>query len=341
MRTIILNKPGEFSLNDSARPQQPKANEALVRVHRIGICGTDLHAFKGDQPFFTYPRVLGHELGVEIISVPNNSQGLREGDRCAVEPYLNCGTCIACRLGKTNCCVELQVLGVHADGGMRQFITVPLTKLHKSATLSLDELALVEPLCVGAHAVGRAQVQAGELALVVGAGPIGLSVIQFALHARAKVLVMDTNEQRLDFAARHFSGGSIATIQAGEGALERIQELTSQDMSTLVFDATGNQHSMNASFRFVAHGGRLVFVGLFQGDITFHDPEAHRRELTLLCSRNATAADFKRVIAALESGKVNVNPWVTHRVSFGEQFIGEFPRWLDPQSRFIKAVVEV
>lgn len=179
------------------------------------------------------------------------------------------------------------------------------------------------------------------MALVIGAGPIGLSVIQFALHAGAKVLVMDTNKERLEFAARHFGGGATATIQAGEGALERIQELTSQDMPTLVFDATGNQHSMNASFRFVAHGGRLVFVGLFQGDITFHDPEAHRRELTLLCSRNATAADFKRVIAALESGKVNVNPWVTHRVSFGEQFIGEFPRWLDPQSRFIKAVVEV
>ena len=339
MKTIILNEPGQLSLTETSPSNHPAANESVVRVRRIGICGTDLHAFKGEQPFFSYPRVLGHELGVEIVSVGENREGLRVGDRCAVEPFLNCGQCIACRRGKTNCCERIQVLGVHADGGMRELMMVPTDKLHKSESLSLDQLALVEPLCIGAHSVARAQIETGEFALVVGAGPIGLSVIQFAQLARAKVIAMDINEERLSFARERFP--IEAAIKAGDGAIEQIKEITGGDLPTAVFDATGNLRSMNASFNLPAHGGRLVLVGFCQGDVTFHDAEAHRRELTLLCSRNATGADFKRVIGLLEAGAVDINPWITHRVLFGEEVIGQFPQWLEPQSRFIKAVIEV
>ncbi len=340
MKTITLDKPGQFSWVETPGCYDPLApTEARVRVRRVGICGTDLHAFKGEQPFFTYPRVLGHEVGVEVVGVGEQAGALRAGDRCAVEPYLSCGRCVACRRGKTNCCERLQVLGVHADGGMRELMTLPADKLHKSATLSLDQLALVEPLSIGAHAVARAQVEAGECALVVGAGPIGLSVIQFAQLAGARVLVVDVNEERLDFARACFSPE--AAIRAGDGAVTQIKRITGGDMPTAVFDATGNRHSMNASFSLPAHGGRLILVGLFQGDLTFHDPEAHRRELTLLCSRNATGADFKRVIGLLEAGTVDVKPWITHRVSFGIGVLEQFPLWLDPQSRFIKAVIEV
>ena len=259
-------------------------------------------------------------------------------DLCAVEPYLNCGDCVACRRGKTNCCVRLELLGVHIDGGMREFIAVPTGKLHKSTTLSLDQLALVEPLSIGAHAVARAQVEAGEFALVVGAGPIGLSVIQFATAAGAKVLVMDVNQERLAFAREHFIVE--ATVEAGENAAAQIAELTNGEMPSLVFDATGNQRSVNASFDLFANGGRLVLVGLFQGDVTFRDSDAHRRELTLLRSRNATATDFRRVMTLLESGEVDIQPWITHRVGF-DQVVEQFPSWLDPQSRFIKAVIEM
>ena len=337
MKTIVLNQPGQLSLTETAPPAlQP--NQALVRMRRIGICGTDLHAFKGEQPFFTYPRVLGHEMGVEVVTVGENDEGLRAGDLCAVEPYLNCGDCVACRRGKTNCCVRLELLGVHIDGGMREFIAVPTGKLHKSTTLSLDQLALVEPLSIGAHAAARAQVEAGEFALVVGAGPIGLSVIQFATAAGAKVLVMDVNQQRLAFAREHFN--IEATVEAGETAAAQIAELTNGEMPTLVFDATGNQRSVNASFDLFANGGRLVLVGLFQGEVTFRDSDAHRRELTLLRSRNATATDFRRVMTMLESGEMDIQPWITHRVGF-DQVVEQFPSWLDPQSRFIKAVIEM
>lgn len=338
MKTIVLNQPRQFSVIDRPVPR-PGLGEALVRVRRVGICGTDLHAYQGEQPFFTYPRVLGHELGVEVVEVGTDAEGLRPGDRCAVEPYLSCGACIACRAGKTNCCVRIQVLGVHADGGMREMITLPVGALHRSDALSLDQLALVEPLCIGAHAVARAGVEAGDCALVIGAGPIGLSVIQFASLAGARILVMDVNRDRLEFAREHFRID--AAIEAGDGALDQLRELTDGEMPTVVIDATGNQRSMTAAFDLPAHGGRLVFVGLFQGDVTFHDPAAHRRELTLLCSRNACAADFRRVISLLEAGRVAISHWITHRVPFGDAVAGEFPRWLDPRSRFIKSVIEV
>lgn len=338
MKTIILDRPGHFSMNETSSLPQPAAGEALVRVRRVGVCGTDLHAFKGEQPFFTYPRVLGHEFAGEIIKVDENPEGLRAGDRCAVEPYINCGECVACRRGRTNCCTRLQLLGVHLDGGMCEQIAVPIPKLHCSTTLSLDQLALVEPLSIGAHAAARAQIEAGEFVLVVGAGPIGLAVIQFAAEAGARVIVMDINRDRLDFAAQHFR--IEAGIEAGEGAVERLRDITAGEMPTVVFEATGNPRSMNASFNLPAHSGRIILVGLFQGDLTFHDPDAHRRELTIICSRNATTADFKRVMTLLDAGRIDIDPWITHRVSL-DDLIGQFDRWLDPQSRFIKAVVEI
>lgn len=336
MKTIVLEEPGRFSLRDMDAPHAIAPGEALVRVHRVGICGTDLHAYRGRQPFFSYPRVCGHELGVEIVQVGANEAGLQAGDHCAVEPYLNCGRCIACRRGKTNCCVELRVLGVHIDGGMREMITLPTSKLHRSTKLSLDQLALVETLCIGAHAVGRAGLQSGEWALVIGAGPIGLSVAQFAQAAGARVVVLDTNGERLRFCREQL--GVEHTIIGGDGVVEQLQNIAG-DLPTAVFDATGNAHSMAAAFGYPAHGGRLIFVGLFQGDVAFNDPDFHRRELTLLSSRNATAADFRRVMALMESGQIDTAPWITHRAGC-VSFLDEFPRWLEPQSGVVKAMLE-
>jgi 2-desacetyl-2-hydroxyethyl bacteriochlorophyllide A dehydrogenase len=296
LKSIVLNKPGELLLTETP-PVTEVPGRAVLQVRRIGICGTDLHAFLGEQPFFSYPRVLGHELAVEIVEVGPNSESLRVGDRCAIEPYLHCGICIACRRGKTNCCERIEVLGVHVDGGMRELLAVSTGQLHRSESLSLDELALVEPLSIGAHAVQRAQVEAGEFALVVGAGLIGLSVIQFAQLAGAKVIAMDINQQRLKFASENFS--IEGAVEAGEDADELIRDVTGGDLPTVVFDATGNPHSMSQSFNLAANAGSLVFVGLFQGEITFNDVGAHRRELTMLCSRNATGADFRHVIGLL------------------------------------------
>jgi len=338
VKTITLIEPGMFQALDSTAPGSLAPGEALVRVRRIGICGTDLHAYRGRQPFFTYPRILGHELGVEVLEVNDGAVGIRPGDRCALEPYLNCETCIACRRGKPNCCVDLKVLGVHTDGGMRELITVPVDKLHPSESLTLDQLALVETLGIGAHAVDRASVTAGEQALVIGAGPIGLAVAQFALQAGAHVAVMDVNERRLQFCQDHIGVPSV--VHGGEDALSQVEELTQGDLPTLVFDATGNPDSMHRAFQLVAHGGRLVFVGLFQGDVTFSDPHFHRRELTLLSSRNSTAADFRRIIRLIESQEIDTTPWITHRCGF-DDLIRQFPSWLLPETGVVKAMVDV
>jgi 2-desacetyl-2-hydroxyethyl bacteriochlorophyllide A dehydrogenase len=322
MRQITLQQPGAFVSADVA-PPRAGPGEALVRVHRVGVCGTDLHAFAGRQPFFSYPRVLGHELGVEVLEAPPGEHGLRPGDRCAVEPYLSCGRCHACRLGKTNCCETLQVLGVHCDGGMVGLLAVPAERLYKSERLSLDQLALVETLGIGAHAVARSGLRPGEEVLVVGAGPIGLAVVQFARAAGGRVRVIDLSPARRAFAERF----GVETLAGPDGRLAEV-----------VFDATGSAAAMQASFDLVAHGGRLVFVGLVQDRVSFDDPLFHRRELTLLASRNS-CGDFPRIIRLIEEGHIDTAPWVTHRLG-----LAEVPRafaGLRGEPGLVKAMIEV
>jgi 2-desacetyl-2-hydroxyethyl bacteriochlorophyllide A dehydrogenase len=325
MKTIVLDKPGELRRTETDLPADVPAGHALVRVNRVGICGTDWHAYRGDQPFFTYPRILGHELGVVVEKVNDASSSLKPGDRCAIEPYLNCGHCIACRASKPNCCINLKVMGVHVDGGMRERVLVPTAKLHRSTKLSLDELALVEPLSIGCHAVDRAGITVGEHVLIIGAGPIGLSVIPFATAAGGKVTVMDISPSRLEFCREKM--GVATTVDV------------TNDLPTCVIDATGNPKSMARCFDLVAHGGRIVFVGLFQGDVTFNDPNFHRRELTLLATRNSRPVDFERIIGMMERGEIDAKPWITHRAGV-DQLLEEFPKWLAPNAGVVKAMVE-
>jgi 2-desacetyl-2-hydroxyethyl bacteriochlorophyllide A dehydrogenase len=338
MQTVILNKPGAFELIDRPEPGSPSPGEALVRIARIGVCGTDYHAFRGRQPFFTYPRVLGHELGVEVLAVGAGVNGIAVGDRCAVEPYLNCGVCIACRNGKTNCCTQLKVLGVHVDGGMCTSLMVPARKLHPSSKLTLDQLALVETLGIGAHAVERAQVKKDEWVLVIGAGPIGLAAMQFVRAVGAKLIVMEPNASRADFCRQQF--GIQHVISPIDNPVERLRHITAEEMPTAVFDATGNSQSMMGAFNLVAHGGRLIFIGLFTGDVTFHDPDFHRRELTLLASRNALGADFRRIIEWIEVGVVDTTPWITHRAPLA-QTPDIFATWAHPEAGVLKAMIDV
>ena len=337
MRAVVLERPGQFSMVDMEPPEKPKPGEAMVAVRRVGICGSDLHAFQGEQPFIAYPRIIGHELGVEIVAVGESEKGLAVGDRCTVEPYVSCGSCIACRRGKTNCCVNLKVLGVHIDGGMQERINVPLSKLHKSETLSLDQLAVVEMLSVGAHAVRRAAPEPREFALVIGVGPIGLSVAEIARQAGAEVIVMDVNEQRLEFCRNTLQFERC--VDARTAPLPQLKRLLGDELPTLVFDCTGSPGSMQNSFNYVAHGGKLVFVGVSPGDVSFHDPYFHGHEMTLMSSRNATAADFLQVLGLMEAGKIDVSPWITHRVS-SNALIDVFPQWAKVESGVLKAVVE-
>lgn len=341
MRSLVLDAPGKLIAAATVHPGPPSPGQVLVRVHRVGVCGTDIHAFKGRQPFFTYPRILGHELGVEVIAVGEGATNVKIGDHCAVEPYLNCGHCAACRRGKPNCCQALSVLGVHVDGGLRDQILIPANKLHPSFQLSDDQLALVETLGICAHAVERAQVASGETVAVIGAGPIGLAAIQFALTAGARVIVIDVNPDRLAFCRNRLGLAPDDLIDAGQGeVVGRLRELTAGDQPAVVFDATGNPGSMTSAFDYPAHGGRLVFIGLFPGNLTFDDPSFHRRELTVLASRNSLPRDFTRIISLVESGKVDTSPWITHRTPI-ENVPTVFESWTQPGTGVVKAMIEL
>jgi threonine dehydrogenase-like Zn-dependent dehydrogenase len=337
-RVVTLDRIGELSNGQAATlDTRPVPGHAIVRVRRVGLCGTDFHAYRGRQPFVTYPRILGHELGVEVMAVGEGARDLAPGDRCAVEPYLNCGVCHACRAGRSNCCVSLQVLGVHCDGGLQEWIELPVAKLHRSATLSFDELALVEPLSIGAHAVRRAQLTPGELVLVIGSGPIGYATMAAACAAGARVWAMDVSDDRLQFCAARLPLVR-ATLLKDDPVQETADGLEGE-RPTAVFDATGNAGSMTRAFDLVPAGGRLIFVGLVRDTITFDDPEFHRRELTLLASRNATAEDFRQVMTWMETARLNAAALVTHRIPF-DRLVAEFPTLLAPEARVFKTLVE-
>lgn len=339
MKTLILEEPFVFINQKRAIPADLQADEALIKIKKIGICGTDYHAFRGKQPFFSYPRVLGHELGAEVVAIGEPNSQIQVGDKVTVEPYLNCGKCQPCRSGKSNCCENLQVLGVHTDGGMAEYVKVPYRKLYSSKLLSFEQLAVVEPLSIGAHAVQRGEVSSNDIVLVIGAGPIGLSVIQFAKLRGATVVVLDMNSDRLNFAKQNLHVDS--TITASEGfSQENLRDSLDGKLPTVVFDATGNPNSMKNAFNYVAFGGKLVFVGLFIGEVSFDDPLFHRREITLLASRNSLPQDFTDIIQLIETGKIDVNTWITHRAAF-DDLPTVFEQWLDPKSSVVKAMVSL
>ncbi|HEX8323023.1 MAG TPA: zinc-binding alcohol dehydrogenase family protein [Tepidisphaeraceae bacterium] len=338
MKGIILDRPNLFRLTDDLPDfAELPSGYARVRTRRVGICGTDWHAIAGRQPFFNYPRILGHELGVEVIEVNDPASPLKPGDACSVEPYLNCQECIACRRGRGNCCVKLQVLGVHVDGGLREQFILPARKLHPSDKLSLDQLALVETLAIGCHAVARAAPEAGERVLILGAGPIGLSVIPFVQAAGAEPIVADVSETRLAFCRSQMKVRQ--TIDANPDRGGDVLAALGAELPTCVIDATGNPHSMMSTFDRVAPGGRIVFVGLFPGDVTFNDPNFHRREITLMGSRNALPGDFVRIIGLIEDGVIDTTPWITHRTSAAD-FVAILPSWQKPEANVLKAMVE-
>jgi len=338
METIILETPGKLSLSQTQHPGSPERGQALLKVRRVGICGTDLHAFEGKQAFFEYPRILGHELGIEVLEIGEGVTNVGTGDICTVVPYITCGSCIACRRGKTNCCITLQTLGVHTDGGMREEIILPADLLLPSTTLTLEQLALVETIGIGAHAVDRAQIAQGEWVLVIGAGPIGLGIMEFVQIAGGRIILMELSPSRMAFGQKHYN--IEACIDTPGTAVQQLEDICGGDLPTAVLDATGSQRSMSSAFGYVANGGRLVLVGITTSDICFAGSESHRREMTLLNSRNARKSDLKRVMHHMDSGDIKTDTWITHRAD-PNQLIKEFPSWLDPEHGVVKALLSM
>jgi len=337
MKTLVCTTPGNFEYNQMERPRLEEGR-AIIKIRRIGICGTDLHAFEGTQPYFRYPRILGHELAGELTEF-DNAPGFEIGETVSFIPYFNCSNCIACRNGKPNCCVNLKVCSVHLDGGMVEYLSVPTSSLLHGNGLDFDELALVEPLAIGAHGVRRAAILKDEFVLVTGAGPIGLGTMALAQIEGAKVMALDVNEQRLDFCKQKLNIAH--TINPNTtNLLEQLKKITNGEMPTVIIDATGNSKAINNAFQYMAHGGRYILIGLQKEDIAFSHPEFHKREGTLMSSRNATRQDFDRVISCIKSGVVKPKDLITHRANFDE-VKKEFKNWLDPANGVIKATVEL
>lgn len=338
MKAIQLEKPESFRVIDVPEPPAPGPGDAVVRIHRVGICGTDFSGYLGKMPFFSYPRIPGHELGVEVVATGAGVANVKPGDRCSIEPYINCQKCYSCVRGYTNCCMHHQTLGVHCDGGLQRLFTIPARKLHVSTKLTFDQLALVETLGIGCHAVNRAAPKPSETILVIGAGPIGLSAIVFAKLSGARTIVLDINEQRLAFCRERM--GIEHTVRADGTELKRIEELTGGNWADVVIDATGSNKSMVNAMNYVAFAGKLVFVGITNQEIAFTQPLMHRREMSFLASRNALTAEFTQIIRQIEDGMIDTKPWITHHAGFDEM-IELFPKWMKPETGVIKAVVEI
>ena len=336
MRALLCVKPGELAVIERSRPA-PGPGEVLVRIRRAGVCGTDLHIFEGSHPFLEYPRVIGHELSGEVEETgPGCTTAV--GQKVFVIPYLSCGECVACRRGKTNCCQRIAVLGVHIDGGMADYVSVPEGNVAAADGVTLDQAAMVEFLAIGAHAVRRANPQEGDRVLVVGAGPIGAGCMIFAHLHGGSVTALDMRQDRLDFCRKEL--GVDHTVAAGADTLAALSKLTGGDLFDIVIDATGKAGSMAAGFDYVAHGGTYVLVSVVRDTIAFSDPNFHAREISLLGSRNATRADFVEVFQAMRDGLVPTAALATHRATL-EQSATLFPEWIKPETGVIKALIEI
>ena len=341
MKALIMKNPGVFVMEEREMPV-PKKGEVLLKINQAGICGTDLHAFEGTQPLYTYPRVSGHELSATIAgfsSLSGGIDGLKEGDAVSVLPYLSCGSCAACRQGKTNCCINISVLGVHVDGGLQEYMVLPVEYAIPAGKVNAQDIVLVECFSIGFHGVRRAEPKAKDIALVIGAGPIGIGVIHGLKQHDVTIIVMDINEKRLTY-AKDIAGAGYCINSREVDPLKALSGICGNELPSLVIDATGNAGQMMKAFDYVSAAGKIVYVGLVRQDISFSDPLFHTKEITLLASRNATKEDFTSVLCAMESGRLNTDNFITHR-SVLENAPGEFPKWIKPETGCIKAVVTV
>ncbi len=340
MRAIQIEQPERLKRIEIEEPASPAPGEVIVRTHCMGVCGTDISSFLGKFPFFDYPRIPGHELGVEVVATGEGVTNVQPGDRCSVEPYMNCGQCYACRQGRTNCCQSLEVIGIMSDGGLCDRFSVRADKLHTSASLSFEQLALVETLAIGCHATARCEAKASDHVLIIGAGPIGLSTLEFIRLTGASITVMDMSEGKLNFCRQNYGIENTIHFQGDGSETAAVREITGGDGFSIVIDATGSPASMGAALHHLAHTGTLLFVGVTRETVGIEHPLMHKREATLKSTRNALPGEFARVIQLMEEGTIDTAPWITHRTTF-DTVVDDFATFTRPESGVLKAVIEL
>ena len=312
-RCVVLDRPGRMRVEERDVPERPSEGSVLVKVEAVGICGSDIHAYNGTQPFQTYPRILGHEICGTVVEGNDRHPA---GERVVVEPLLRCGKCYPCSIGRYNCCVNLRVIGVHEDGGMRDLLWLPSELLYRVPRgIRVDEAALCEPLAVASHANTRAKVGEGDVVAVIGAGPIGLLILQVSRALGARVVVSDIDAERLKVAS---TLGAEHTVDASSpGHLEEMRTLAGRDGPTVVFEAVGSDETIAEAVGLVSPAGRVVLVGLYGSPVEFTPIEIIRREFDLLGSRNSSGM-FPHALSLIETGKVQLGPLITHRFDLEE-----------------------
>ncbi len=322
-------EPGLFKLRQIPRPAEAREGWALVDIAAVGLCGTDYHIFEGKHPYLQYPRVIGHELSGRLVEAAGD---MAAGELVVINPYVSCGTCRACSRGKPNCCTRIEVLGVHRDGGLCGRIAVPVGNLYPATGLSELQAAVVEFLAIGAHAVARSELAAGDRVLVTGAGPIGLGVALFARLAGAEVHLLDLSPRRLELAGKRFG---FEHLHSHSGSI-LVGDLA--DGFDVVFDATGSARAIEAGFALLAHGSTYVLVSVVKDDIRFSDAEFHKRETRIVGSRNALRADFERVMAAIREGQIDTSALLSEEIALVD-LPRRFAELAQDRESLIKAVV--
>jgi 2-desacetyl-2-hydroxyethyl bacteriochlorophyllide A dehydrogenase len=337
MKQVTLIKPYELEERDVEIPILKKG-ELLVQIKNIGICGTDIHAFHGNQPYFTYPRVLGHELSGIIVDAKIENKSLL-GKPVSVLPYLSCGKCNSCLKGKTNCCANLHVMGVHVDGGFREYVSVPVDNIMVGREeTDLEHLSMVEPLSISYHGIMRADILENDWVIIFGAGPIGIGALMFAKSKTNNIILIDINQNRITYCKsilgiEHSFNGNDETL------FEEIKELTNGHFADIVIDATGNKKSIQQQLRFLGHGGKWILIGLQREDLHINHPEFHKREATLMSSRNATKHDFKQVMDKIDNKEIDPALLITHTLDF-EEVVNSFSSFIVDQT-LIKGIIKV
>ncbi|MDR1061106.1 MAG: alcohol dehydrogenase catalytic domain-containing protein [Clostridiales bacterium] len=338
MITVYLQSPGQIGLREAPEPT-PGPGQALLRVRAAGVCGSDIGAFRGANPLVKYPRVLGHELACEVVSVPGdpeqNPRGFRPGDAVAVDPYLFCGRCYPCSIGRTNCCEALRVLGVHVDGGMAEYFAHPADMLIRLPPgLDWVRAALAEPLAIALHGLRRASLKAGERIAISGAGPIGLLAAMASIRAGAVPIMIDPLESRLQAAQ---ALGVRHALRPGPGLAGEIAAITGGRMAEAVMEASGAAQAVAASLEIASHAGRVVLTGWPKAAITLDTAIITRKELTVSGARTSGASELGEALSIIAGGEADVSALLT-RVVPAADLPGAIREISDHPERFMKVV---
>ena len=336
MKVVRIAAEGQSEFADVERTA-PGAGDVVLAVRHVGLCGSDLNTFKGLNPLVQLPRIPGHEIGGEVIAVGEGVDAGLIGQRAIVVPYTNCGTCSSCRKGRLNACRYNKTLGVQQDGGLAEFLVLPAEKIILNSSLAPAHLALVEPLSVGFHAVARGNVGAGDTVVVLGCGMIGMGAIVGAAARGARVIAVDVNAQKAEF-ARQF-GASEIIIAGSEDVAQRVEALTNGDGADVVIEAVGLPLTFTQAVDFAGFAGRVVYVGYSKAPVSYETRFFNLKELDILGSRNATRADFEAVIAYLETLGPKADALISKRFAFADADKA-LPFWAaNPDA--LKVVIEV